>query len=104
MVKLQDETGGDGLLTWISAVFTIIMTAGMIWLHESGPTFPQLSAHSLTDIRCSFAQAPLPDDQVTSHLAALIRTYLTTMASIGAETWIMHGTLLSWWWNQKVSR
>jgi hypothetical protein len=25
------------------------------------------------------------------------------MNAIGAETWIMHGTLLAWWWNQKVS-
>jgi hypothetical protein len=24
------------------------------------------------------------------------------MADLGAETWIMHGTLLAWWWNQKV--
>lgn len=24
------------------------------------------------------------------------------MAAIGAETWIMHGTLLAWWWNQKI--
>lgn len=24
------------------------------------------------------------------------------MNSIGAETWIMHGSLLSWWWNQKL--
>ncbi|EPS27882.1 hypothetical protein PDE_02826 [Penicillium oxalicum 114-2] len=62
--------------------------------------FTESSFHYHYDGR--FAQAPLPDDQVTSHLAALIRTYLTTMASIGAETWIMHGTLLSWWWNQKI--
>lgn len=50
----------------------------------------------------SFATQPLPDDKVTPHLSALIQTYLSTMSSIGAETWIMHGTLLSWWWNQKV--
>jgi hypothetical protein len=24
------------------------------------------------------------------------------MADMGVETWIMHGTLLAWWWNQKV--
>jgi phosphorylcholine metabolism protein LicD len=24
------------------------------------------------------------------------------MRDIGAETWIMHGTLLGWWWNQKI--
>lgn len=31
-----------------------------------------------------------------------MQTFLSTMADIGAETWIMHGTLLGWWWNQKV--
>ncbi|KAJ5157190.1 uncharacterized protein N7482_008290 [Penicillium canariense] len=49
-----------------------------------------------------FADKPLPDDEVTPHLSALIQTYLSIMSSIGAETWIMHGTLLSWWWNQKI--
>ena len=24
------------------------------------------------------------------------------MSDIGAETWIIHGTLLGWWWNRKV--
>ncbi|EIT82700.1 hypothetical protein Ao3042_00136 [Aspergillus oryzae 3.042] len=24
------------------------------------------------------------------------------MDDLGAETWIMHGTLLAWWWNQKI--
>jgi len=36
------------------------------------------------------------------HLTALMQTFLSTMADIGAETWIMHGTLLGWWWNQKI--
>jgi hypothetical protein len=31
-----------------------------------------------------------------------MQTFLSTMADIGAETWIMHGTLLGWWWNQKI--
>ena len=31
-----------------------------------------------------------------------MQTFLATMADIGAETWIMHGTLLGWWWNQKI--
>ncbi|KAL4997339.1 fungal-specific transcription factor domain-containing protein [Aspergillus recurvatus] len=37
------------------------------------------------------------------HLSALIQTYLSTMADLGAETWIMHGSLLAWWWNQKIN-
>jgi len=36
------------------------------------------------------------------HLTALMQTFLATMSDIGAETWIMHGTLLGWWWNQKI--
>ncbi|THC93806.1 hypothetical protein EYZ11_006724 [Aspergillus tanneri] len=41
-------------------------------------------------------------EETIPHLSELIRTYLSTMADLGAETWIMHGTLLSWWWNQKI--
>ncbi|KAJ5364066.1 uncharacterized protein N7496_009779 [Penicillium cataractarum] len=62
--------------------------------------FTESSFHYHYDGR--FADQPLPDDKVTPHLSALIQTYLSTMSSIGAETWIMHGTLLSWWWNQKI--
>jgi hypothetical protein len=49
-----------------------------------------------------FANETLPETKVIPHLSALIQTYFTTMNAIGAETWIMHGTLLAWWWNQKV--
>lgn len=49
-----------------------------------------------------FANQTLSDELVIPHLTSLIQTYLETMSSIGAETWIMHGTLLAWWWNQKV--
>ena len=31
-----------------------------------------------------------------------MQTYLSSMLDIGAETWIIHGTLLGWWWNGKV--
>ena len=43
------------------------------------------------------------EDQKTN-LTALMQAYLSTMADLGADTWIMHGTLLGWWWNAKVSR
>ncbi|GKZ65317.1 hypothetical protein AnigIFM60653_005507 [Aspergillus niger] len=45
---------------------------------------------------------PLSEEETVPHLSELIRTYLSTMADLGAETWIMHGTLLAWWWNQKI--
>ena len=31
-----------------------------------------------------------------------MQSYLHSMADLGAETWIIHGTLLGWWWNRKV--
>ncbi|OQE17492.1 hypothetical protein PENFLA_c024G07483 [Penicillium flavigenum] len=52
--------------------------------------------------RLRYANASLPDTKVILYLSDLIRTYFTTMNTIGAETWIMHGTLLAWWWNQKI--
>ncbi|UJO16088.1 uncharacterized protein CLAFUR5_04178 [Fulvia fulva] len=49
-----------------------------------------------------FADRPLKYDEKQSHLSALIRTYLFTMESISVETWLMHGTLLGWYWNRKI--
>ncbi|KAL1985616.1 hypothetical protein VTN96DRAFT_7596 [Rasamsonia emersonii] len=49
-----------------------------------------------------FASSVLPEEEALPHLTALMQTYLATMNDIGAETWIMHGTLLGWWWNQKI--
>ncbi|MCJ1376357.1 hypothetical protein MMC20_007599 [Loxospora ochrophaea] len=49
-----------------------------------------------------FAAKELGYDERQSHLKALVQTYLSTMADLGAETWIMHGTLIGWWWNRKI--
>lgn len=49
-----------------------------------------------------FADRPLKYDEKQEHLSSLVQTYLTTMNEIGAETWLMHGTLLGWYWNRKV--
>lgn len=49
-----------------------------------------------------FAERPLGESERIPYLVALIQTYLRTMHDIGAETWIMHGSLLGWWWNRKI--
>ena len=49
-----------------------------------------------------FASRQVGKDDRLPHLTALMQTFLSTMSDIGAETWIMHGTLLGWWWNQKI--
>ncbi|KAK7186664.1 hypothetical protein PSPO01_07198 [Paraphaeosphaeria sporulosa] len=49
-----------------------------------------------------FADRTLPPDSRNEHLRALLRTYLATMHALGAETWLMHGSLLGWWWNRRI--
>lgn len=49
-----------------------------------------------------FADKPLSHDERRVHLTLLIQTYLSVMNSIGTETWLMHGSLLGWYWNRKV--
>ncbi|KAF9732416.1 hypothetical protein PMIN02_005757 [Paraphaeosphaeria minitans] len=49
-----------------------------------------------------FADRTLPAESRNEHLRALVRTYLATMHALGAETWIMHGSLLGWWWNRRI--
>lgn len=50
----------------------------------------------------SYADHTVPDDRRLDYLRILAQAYLETMANVGVETWIMHGTLLGWWWNQKI--
>ncbi|KAF2859010.1 hypothetical protein K470DRAFT_282923 [Piedraia hortae CBS 480.64] len=49
-----------------------------------------------------FADRTLDDKARISTLTALVQTYLSTMNDIGVETWIMHGSLLGWFWNKKI--
>lgn len=60
------------------------------------------SWNNCADTVIRFASKQVSKDDRLPNLTALIQTFLFTMADIGAETWIMHGTLLGWWWNQKV--
>ena len=54
-------------------------------------------------IRPRFTDHELDYEDQKTNLTALMQAYLSTMADLGADTWIMHGTLLGWWWNAKVS-
>ncbi|KAI9047758.1 hypothetical protein LZ554_008468 [Drepanopeziza brunnea f. sp. 'monogermtubi'] len=49
-----------------------------------------------------FADHQLGYQERKEALSNLIQTYLATFADIGVETWLMHGTLLGWWWNRKI--
>lgn len=49
-----------------------------------------------------FASKALPYIEQKDVLKNLVQTYLATFADLGIETWLMHGSLLGWWWGQKV--
>ncbi len=49
-----------------------------------------------------FGMKVLGVEERLPHLTDLIRTFLATAADIGIEVWLMHGSLLGWWWNQKI--
>ncbi|KAL2042015.1 hypothetical protein N7G274_005203 [Stereocaulon virgatum] len=49
-----------------------------------------------------FTDHALPYEEQKSNLTLLMQSYLWSMADLGAETWIIHGTLLGWWWNRKI--
>lgn len=35
-------------------------------------------------------------------IRVLVQTYLSTFRELGIQTWLMHGSLLGWWWGKKV--
>lgn len=49
-----------------------------------------------------FASGPIDYGERHRILHNLIVTYLDSMREIGVETWLMHGTLLGWWWGQRI--
>ncbi|KAF2224879.1 LicD family-domain-containing protein [Elsinoe ampelina] len=65
-----------------------------------GKYFHEAHFHHHYDGRFAKSEVPYQDRRET--LIALIRAYLATMNEIGAETWIMHGSLLGWWWNKRI--
>ncbi|KAK6534326.1 hypothetical protein TWF281_005652 [Arthrobotrys megalospora] len=42
------------------------------------------------------------DEERKSSLKHLIRAWLQWTQSQGIETWLAHGTLLGWWWNNEI--
>lgn len=61
----------------------------------------ECSFHNHYDER--FATQPIiSEDRARHALKVLLQTYLATCRDLGIETWLMHGTLLGWWWNKQI--
>ncbi|TQS31390.1 hypothetical protein Golomagni_08332, partial [Golovinomyces magnicellulatus] len=64
---------------------------------------------TLTQVRSYYSHydyrymvADLDDHRKTRIIKVMVHSYLSTFRNLGVETWLMHGTLLAWWWGQKV--
>ncbi|KAK7430933.1 mannosyltransferase [Neonectria magnoliae] len=49
-----------------------------------------------------FGDGPLKETEQRDAIRILIQTYLATFRDLGVQTWLMHGTLLGWWWGKKA--
>lgn len=56
------------------------------------------------NIHCDrrFADKSLDEHAQRDALRSLIQTYLYTFRELNVQTWLMHGSLLGWWWGKKV--
>ncbi|CEI41548.1 unnamed protein product [Fusarium venenatum] len=48
-----------------------------------------------------FQEALEPAAQ-NARIKVLMQTYLATLRDLGVQTWLMHGSLLGWWWGKKI--
>ncbi|KAI9839759.1 MAG: hypothetical protein M1838_004261 [Thelocarpon superellum] len=49
-----------------------------------------------------FAEKTLSYAEKMESLPVMVQAYLATMRDLGLETWLVHGSLLGWWWNRKT--
>ncbi|KAF1978864.1 hypothetical protein BU23DRAFT_549569 [Bimuria novae-zelandiae CBS 107.79] len=76
------------------------MDKGIKWKGPQEKYFHESTFDAHYDGR--FASITQPPSVRNQYLRALIRTYLATMHDLKMDTWIMHGTLLGWWWNGRI--
>jgi hypothetical protein len=50
-----------------------------------------------------FGRGLLEEPEQKEAIKVLVQTYLATFRDLGVQTWLMHGTLLGWWWGKKVT-
>ncbi|KAK0115610.1 hypothetical protein ONS96_014057 [Cadophora gregata f. sp. sojae] len=110
-------------LSWLLALPAVLSTASALAIQRRDADFYSVRTHVHKDMSGKkgdptdkyfhesifhphydgrFADHQLGYQERKQALSNLIQTYLATFADIGVETWLMHGTLLGWWWNRKI--
>ncbi|OLN81697.1 Protein MNN4-like protein 1 [Colletotrichum chlorophyti] len=49
-----------------------------------------------------FASQPLNERAQRDAVRVMVQTYFSTLRDLGVKTWLMHGSLLGWWWNKQI--
>lgn len=77
---------------WIFLLKLLYLTVGsFVGLNSGAPHY---------DAR--YAKYVLDEPVQLEAIKVLLQTYLATFRDIGVNTWLMHGSLLGWWWGKKV--
>ncbi|KAK1255207.1 hypothetical protein MKX08_009202 [Trichoderma sp. CBMAI-0020] len=94
--------------------WTISLTAtwaALAWSISAAPsgkpskaTVPKYFYEAPFDVHydARFARGLLEGPEQREAIKVLVQTYLATFRDLGVQTWLMHGTLLGWWWGKKV--
>ena len=83
-------------------VTDLVIYTAFILTTMAGQYIEPFRLRSMTYIYRRFADKVLREEERRPHLVAMIQAYLSTMNDLGTESWLMHGSLMGWWWNQKV--
>ncbi|RFU73636.1 mannosylphosphorylation [Trichoderma arundinaceum] len=100
--------------TYTSSIkrFTIAAAwAALTWAASAAPSgkssnaaVPKYFHENRYDVHydARFSGVLLEDPEQREAIKVLVQTYLATFRDLGVQTWLMHGTLLGWWWGKKV--
>ncbi|TFB06760.1 Protein MNN4 [Trichoderma ghanense] len=71
---------------------------------KSKATVPKYFHENRYDVHYDdrYSRILLEDPKQREAIKVLVQTYLATFRDLGVQTWLMHGTLLGWWWGKKV--
>ncbi|KAI0015594.1 LicD family-domain-containing protein [Xylariomycetidae sp. FL0641] len=83
--------------SWFQKITSLIREPSS---NPSGKYFHESTFHSHYDGR--FATEPLDEADQVEALKSLSKAYLHTFSELGMETWLAHGTLMGWWWNNQI--
>ncbi|KAF6815991.1 hypothetical protein CSOJ01_03260 [Colletotrichum sojae] len=69
--------------------------------HKHAPKYFQEASFS-EHYDARFAIKALNETAQHDAVKVLVQTYLSTLRDLGVQTWLMHGSLLGWWWNKQA--